>query len=92
MTLRTVLALLHYAERKDNSSASRLEGMDTAFLDQLAAHFRKGRSPACRRAIGRILTAIRERWERGEFSSESQAEKVFRDQVATQPACRTIDS
>jgi len=50
--------------------------MDAAFLDQLAEHFRKVKSAACRRAIGRILTAMKERWERGEFSNEFEAEKV----------------
>jgi hypothetical protein len=66
--------------------------MDAAFLDQLAEHFRKGKSPACRRAIGRILTAMKERWERGEFSSESEAEKAFRHQVAGEPSCKKVDS
>jgi hypothetical protein len=66
--------------------------MDAAFLDQLAEHFRKGKSPACRRAIGRILTAMKERWERGEFSSESEAEKAFRHRVAGEPSCKKVDS
>ena len=66
--------------------------MDTAFLDQLAEHFRKGKSPACRRAIGRILTAMKEQWEHGEFSGESEAEKAFRDRVAAESACKKLNS
>jgi hypothetical protein len=66
--------------------------MDTAFLDQLAEHLRKGKDPACRRAIGRILTAMKERWERSEFSSQSEAEKAFRNRIAAEPACKKLDS
>lgn len=66
--------------------------MDTAFLDQMAEYFRKGKSAACRRAIGRVLTAVKEQLERGEFSSESEAEKAFRDRIAAEPACKKSDS
>jgi hypothetical protein len=61
--------------------------MRTTFLDHLAGQFRWGKSPACRRAIGRCLTAMKERFERGEFESPSRAEAEFRQLVDAESAC-----
>jgi hypothetical protein len=62
--------------------------MRTTFLDHLAGELRRGKSPACRRAIGRCLSAMQERFERGEFESPSRAEAEFRKLVDAESACR----
>ena len=65
--------------------------MDTRFLDQLAQHLLKGKSPACRRAIGRLLTEMKERCERDEYESQAEAERTFRKLVDTEPTCSKLD-
>jgi hypothetical protein len=62
--------------------------MRTTFLDHLAGQLRWGKSPACRRAIWRCLTAMKEPFERGEFESPSRAEADFRKSVDAESACR----
>ena len=61
--------------------------MPTTFLHHLAGQLRWGKSPACR-AIGRCLTPMNERFERGEFESPSRAEAEFRKLVGAESACR----
>jgi len=62
--------------------------MNAEFLDHLAEQLRSGKSAACRRAISRILTTMQERWENGEFASQSVAEAAFRELVDNEPLCR----
>ena len=62
--------------------------MSAEFLDRLAEQLRARKSPACRRAISRILTTMKERWEKGEFDSHSVAEAAFRKLVDNEPICR----
>lgn len=62
--------------------------MSAEFLDRLGEQLRAGRSPACRRAISRILTTMQERWDKGEFESQSVAEATFRKLVDNEPICR----
>lgn len=66
--------------------------MSAKFLDQLAEQLRVGKSPACRRAIARILTSVQERWERREFESQSAAEVAFRKLVDDEALCRKGES
>jgi hypothetical protein len=66
--------------------------MDTRFLDQLAQHLRKGKSPACRRAIERLLTEMKERCEHDEYESQAEAERAFRKLVDTKPTCSRLDT
>jgi hypothetical protein len=62
--------------------------MNTEFLDRMAEQLRAGKSPACRRAIARLLTTVQKRWERREFESQSVAEAAFRELVDNEPLCR----
>jgi hypothetical protein len=62
--------------------------MTTKFLDRLAEQLRARRSAACRRAISRILTAVKSRFEAGDYPSQPEAERDFRTQVEAEPACR----
>ena len=62
--------------------------MSAEFLDHLAEQLRAGKSPACRRAIARILTTMQKRWEKGEFESQAVAEAAFRKLVDNEPICR----
>jgi len=55
--------------------------MSTEFLDHLAEQLRSGKSAACRRAILRILSTMKERWQRGEYESKAEAERAFRELV-----------
>jgi hypothetical protein len=62
--------------------------MDTRFLDQLAEQLRVSKSPACSRAIGRLLTDMKRRCAEGEYHSTPEAEAAFRKLVDEEPACR----
>jgi hypothetical protein len=62
--------------------------MTTEFLDHLAEQLRTRRSAACRRAIGRILTSVKSRFEAGDYPSQPEAERDFRVQVEAELACR----
>jgi hypothetical protein len=42
----------------------------------------------CRRAIERILTMMKKRYEDGEYSSRTEAEVAFRKFVKGEPACQ----
>jgi hypothetical protein len=61
---------------------------EPTFLDYLTGELRRGKSPACRRAISPCLTAMKNRFERGEFESQSRAEAEFRNLVEAEDACR----
>jgi len=62
--------------------------MTLEFLDHLAERLRARRSAACRRAISRILTAVKNRFEAGEYPNQPEAERDFRTRVEAEPACR----
>jgi len=66
--------------------------MNTEFLNHLAEQLLRGNDPACRRAIDRILMGMKERAQRDEFASQSEAERIFRDLVAVEPACLEQES
>jgi hypothetical protein len=62
--------------------------MTAEFLDRLAEQLRARRSPACRRAISRVLTAVKNRFEAGEYLNQPEAERDLRTRVEAEPACR----
>jgi hypothetical protein len=62
--------------------------MSAAFLDHLAEQLRSRRSAVCRRAISRILTAAKDRFEAGDYPSQPEAERDFRMRVQAEPACQ----
>jgi len=62
--------------------------MNTQFLDHLAKQLGMRRSAACRRAIGRILTTVKERFAAGQYQSQPAAERDFRKRVEAEPSCR----
>jgi hypothetical protein len=65
--------------------------MSTAFLDRLAEQLRSRRSAVCRRAISRILTDVKARFEAGGYPNEPEAERDFRMRVESEPACRETE-
>jgi hypothetical protein len=62
--------------------------MTTEFLDQLAEQLLARRSAACRRAISRILTAVKSRFEAGAYPGQPEAERDLRMRVEAELACR----
>ena len=62
--------------------------MDTEYLDRLAHQLRIDRTPACRRAINRILEEIRKRCENGEYADPMAAESAFRKFVEDERSCQ----
>jgi hypothetical protein len=62
--------------------------MNAAFLDRLAEQLRSRRSPACRRAIGRILSNVKSGWEEGKYYDGAEAERAFRELVEKERVCR----
>jgi hypothetical protein len=66
--------------------------MSTLFLEHLAKQLRSGRSAICRRAISRILTAVKDRFEAGEYPSQPEAERDFRKRVEAEPVCQERES
>jgi hypothetical protein len=65
--------------------------MSTQFLDRLAEQLRTRRNAACRRAIGRILSTVKERFESGQYQSQPEAERDFRKRVDAEPSCREAE-
>jgi hypothetical protein len=65
-----------------------MELMNTQYLDQLAQQLKADKSPACRRAIERILATMKKRCEDGEYDSRTKAELDFRTLVAHERACQ----
>jgi hypothetical protein len=63
------------------------ENRDTEYLDQLADQLKIDKTPACRRAINRILAEVKARCENGEYDSPMAAESAFRKFVEDERAC-----
>jgi hypothetical protein len=62
--------------------------MDTEYLDQLAEQLKAEKSPACRRAINRILADTKKRCEEGKYDTPMEAEATFRRLVEETRACQ----
>jgi hypothetical protein len=62
--------------------------MDTAHLEQLAQQLKADKSPACRRAINRILAEMKQRCLDGQYDTPMDAESTFRKLVEDQTACQ----
>jgi hypothetical protein len=62
--------------------------MSTEYLDQLARQLKIDKTPACRRAINRILEDLKKRCESGEFATPMDAEAAFRKFVEDERACQ----
>jgi hypothetical protein len=54
------------------------ENRDTEYLDQLASQLKVDKTPACRRAINRILAEVKTRCKNGEYDNPMAAESAFR--------------
>ena len=61
--------------------------MSTAFLEQLATQLKTGRSAACRRAIQRILAAVKKNFADGKYKNHVEAESAFRQLVDGDEGC-----
>ena len=55
--------------------------MSTEFLDRSASQLKIGKDLASRRAIERILDAIKNSYEQGKYQSPVQPERDFRELV-----------
>jgi hypothetical protein len=66
--------------------------MKMEFLDRLAEQVKRGKSAACRRAISRMLTTMKDRCERDEYESQAEVERAFRELVETEPTCSKLDT
>ena len=64
--------------RAENLSLYASAVRDTQFLGRLAQVLKAGKNAACQRAIGRLLTSMKKRYEDGEYESPSQAQAAFR--------------
>jgi hypothetical protein len=62
--------------------------MGTEHLDQLARQLKANKTPACRRAINRILEDLKKRCETGEFATPMDAEAAFRKFVDDERSCQ----
>jgi hypothetical protein len=62
--------------------------MNTQYLDQLAHQLRIDKTPACRRAINRILEEMKKRCENGEYADPMAAESAFRKFVEDERSCQ----
>jgi hypothetical protein len=74
--------------RAENLSLYTSGVRDTQFLERLAQVLKAGKNPACQRAIGRLLTSMKKRYEDGEYESPSQAEAAFRRLVDEESPCQ----
>jgi hypothetical protein len=61
--------------------------MDTEFLNRLAQQLKINKSPACRRAINRILEDVKKRCENAEYGDPREAESAFRKFVEDERSC-----
>lgn len=61
--------------------------MDTAFLSRLAKVLKMGKSAPCQRAIERLLTNVKKRYEKGDFETAADAESVLRELVNKELIC-----
>ena len=64
------------------------EECDSEYLDQLADQLKVDKTPACRRAINRILAEMKTRCEKGEYNTPMAAEAAFRKCVEDDRACQ----
>jgi hypothetical protein len=55
--------------------------MSTEFLDRLASQLKIDKNAAYRRAVERILDAIRKNYEDGQYQNPTEAERDFRQLV-----------
>lgn len=62
--------------------------MDTEYLNRLAHQLRIDKTPACRRAINRILEDMKKRCENGEYRTPMDAESAFRKFVDDERSCQ----
>jgi predicted transcriptional regulator len=62
--------------------------MDTEHLDQLAEQLKADKSPACRRAINRILADLKKRCEKGEYNTPMDAESALRKLIEDERSCQ----
>ena len=62
--------------------------MSTDFLDRLANQVRANKSAACRRAIQRILAAVKKNFEDGKYKNDVEAEADFRQLVDRDEGCK----
>jgi hypothetical protein len=62
--------------------------VDAGFLDFLAKQISTGKTPACRRAILRILAVVKANYEAGHYESDGEAENAFRRLVKGKKACK----
>jgi len=61
---------------------------DIEFLTQLAHQLRIGKTPACRRAINRILEEMKKCCENGEYDTPVAAESALRKFVEDERSCK----
>jgi len=64
----------------------------TEYLDQLAKQLKIKKSPACCRAINRILAEVKKRCAAGEFRDQNESEDAFRKLVQEELNCQTAAS
>jgi hypothetical protein len=62
--------------------------MEKDFLDRLASQLRVNKTAACRRAIQRILSIIKNNYETGKYSNYTEAENDFRELVKGDLNCQ----
>jgi hypothetical protein len=62
--------------------------VDTAFIDFLAKQLAAGKSPACRRAVLRVLAIVKTNVESGKYKTPVEAESDFRERVDREKSCR----
>ena len=62
--------------------------MSSDYLDQLAHQLKIDKTPACRRAINRILAEMKAHCEKGEYNSPMAAESSFRKFVEDERTCQ----
>jgi len=55
--------------------------MNVEFLDRIASQLKAHKSPACRRAINRILDDMKQRYEDGKYNTRIEAEFAFGESV-----------
>ena len=66
--------------------------MDTEYLVRLAHQLRIDKTPACRRAINRILEEMKKRCENGEYRDPKEAESAFRKFVQDDRSCQKANA
>jgi hypothetical protein len=62
--------------------------MNTEYLEHSAQQLKVDKSPACRRAINRILAVMKKRCADGEYETQAEAESAFRKLVADERTCQ----